>query len=104
MKGRVLRGSTPAVKWKDNFYYGTDPMREVDVTDTSITLGQMLNEVEQGHEITIIRHGLPVARLSPILRSHRPLSSRHALRALQSQTATSSSLETLQNLRQEARY
>jgi len=78
-------------------------MHEVDVTDASITLGQILNEVEQGNEITIIRHGMPVARLSPILRSRRPLSSRHTLRKLQSQIAASS-LETLQNLRQEARY
>lgn len=78
-------------------------MREVDVTDASITLGQILNEVEQGNEITIIRHGLPIARLLPILRSRCPLSSRHTLRHLQSQTDTSS-LETLQNLRQEARY
>lgn len=78
-------------------------MLEIDVTDTSITLSQLLNEVEQGSEITIIRHGQPIARLLPMLRSCRPLSSRHPLRALQSQTATSN-LETLQLLRQEARY
>jgi antitoxin (DNA-binding transcriptional repressor) of toxin-antitoxin stability system len=85
-------------------------MLEIDVTDASITLDQLLNEVEHGNEITIIRYGQPVARLSPMLRTlreaklpRRPLSSRHPLRTLQSQTATST-LETLQTLRQEARY
>jgi prevent-host-death family protein len=78
-------------------------MLEVDATDPSITLVQLLDAVAQGHEITITRHGQPVARLSPTLRSRRPLSSRHSLRALQSPTTTSS-LETLQHLRQEARY
>jgi prevent-host-death family protein len=64
-------------------------MLEIDVTDASITLDQLLNEVEHGNEITIIRHGQPVARLSPMLRtlrevklSPRPLFSRHPLRAL----------------------
>lgn len=78
-------------------------MLEVDATDPSITLVQLLHEVEQGHEITITRHGQPVARLSPPRRAHRPLASRHPLRALQTETATSS-LGTLQTLRQEARY
>jgi prevent-host-death family protein len=85
-------------------------MLEIDVTDASITLDQLLSEVEHGNEITIIRHGQPVARLSPILQTLReaklpphPLYSRHPLRALQSQASTST-LETLQTLRQEARY
>jgi prevent-host-death family protein len=85
-------------------------MLEINVTDASITHAQLLNEVEHGNEITIIRHGQPVARLSPMLQTLReaklpphPLSSRRPLRAFQSQTATST-LETLQTLRQEARY
>jgi antitoxin (DNA-binding transcriptional repressor) of toxin-antitoxin stability system len=86
-------------------------MLEVDISDSSITLSQLLNEVEHGNEIIIIRNGQAIAQLAPMQRfsvrelapSPHSLSSRHSLRALQPQT-TASSLETLQTLRQEARY
>lgn len=76
-------------------------MLEIDVTDTSVTIDQLLNEVEHGNEITITRHGQPIARLSPVSPLRRPLTSRGQLRATQPQASTSS-LETLQSLRQEA--
>ncbi len=38
-------------------------MREVGAFDAKNKLGQLLDLVEQGEEITITRHGRPVARL-----------------------------------------
>lgn len=78
-------------------------MREVDVTDASITLFQILNEVEQGSEITIVRDGQAVGRFIPLPQLRRPLLSRQALRISEPPSLTSS-LDTLQNLRQEARH
>jgi antitoxin (DNA-binding transcriptional repressor) of toxin-antitoxin stability system len=86
-------------------------MLEVDISNSAITLGQLLNEVEHGNDIIIIRNGQAIAQLSSVQQfatretatSHHPLSSRHSLRALQP-PATTSSLETLQTLRQEVRY
>lgn len=40
-------------------------MREVGAFDAKNRLGQLLDLVEQGEEITITRHGRPVARLVP---------------------------------------
>jgi prevent-host-death family protein len=40
-------------------------MREISAFDAKNTLGQVLDLVERGQEITIIRHGRPVARLVP---------------------------------------
>ncbi len=78
-------------------------MLEVDITNTSVTINQLLNQVENGEEIMIISHGKPIARLSPMSRIPRPLASRGELRATQTKTLTSN-LEIIQGLRQEARY
>ncbi|GJD24109.1 hypothetical protein RIVM261_090650 [Rivularia sp. IAM M-261] len=79
-------------------------MLTVDANNTSVTINELLNQVENGEEVVIIRHGQPIARLSPMSNTpRRPLTSKAALRAAQPQTSTSS-IEILQTLRQEARY
>jgi prevent-host-death family protein len=78
-------------------------MLEVDITHTSITINQLLNQVEAGEEITIIHHGKPVARISTASSHPKPLTSHSALRASQTKTPTST-LETVKSLREEARY
>jgi prevent-host-death family protein len=77
-------------------------MLEVDI-DTSVTISQLINQVENGEEVIIIRHGKPIARLSPVSHIPRPLPSRAELRATQPQTSISN-LEIIQSLREEARY
>lgn len=77
-------------------------MLEVDI-DASVTISQLVNQVENGEEVMIIRHGKPIARLSPMSHITRPLPSRAELRATQSQPSTSN-LEIIQSLREEARY
>lgn len=77
-------------------------MQKVDITNTSITINQLIDQVENGEEIVIISHGKPIARLSSMSHIRQPLTSRHKLRATQSQTLTSN-LEIIQSLRQEAR-
>ena len=47
-------------------------MREVGAFEAKGKLGQLLDLVEQGEEVTITRHGKPVARLAPV----RPMPSR----------------------------
>lgn len=42
-------------------------------------LGQLLDLVEAGEEVTIIRHGREVARLVPARRTHRTTEARAAL-------------------------
>jgi prevent-host-death family protein len=78
-------------------------MQQVDITDTSVTINQLLNQVKDGEEIVIISHGKPIARLLSISHISQPLTSRHKLRDTQSQTLTSN-VEIIQSLRQEARY
>jgi prevent-host-death family protein len=78
-------------------------MQQVDITDTSVTINQLLNQVKNGEEIVIISHGKPIARLLSISHISQPLTSRHKLRDTQSQTLTSN-VEIIQSLRQEARY
>ena len=41
-------------------------MREIGAFEAKNKLGQLLDLVEQGEEVTITRHGKPVARLAPI--------------------------------------
>ena len=62
-------------------------MLEVDI-DTSITISQLVSQVENGEEVVIIRHGKPIARLSPMSHIPRPLPSRAELRATQPQIST----------------
>lgn len=45
-------------------------MREVGAFEAKNKLGQLLDLVEQGEEITITRHGKEVARLVPALPAH----------------------------------
>ncbi len=78
-------------------------MQKVDITNTSVTINQLLTQVENGEEIVIISHGKPIARLLSISHTLQPLTSRHKLRATQPQALTSN-LEIIQSLRQEARY
>ncbi|MBW4603704.1 MAG: hypothetical protein KME29_30090 [Calothrix sp. FI2-JRJ7] len=78
-------------------------MLKVDADNTSITINQLLNQFEDGEEVVILRHGQPIARLSPISHTRRPLPSRAALRATQP-LASTSSIEIIQSLRDEARY
>jgi antitoxin (DNA-binding transcriptional repressor) of toxin-antitoxin stability system len=78
-------------------------MLEIDIADTSVTLSQLLHQIETGEEMLLLRHGKPIARLSAVPPTPQPLASHQDLRAAQSQT-TISSLQTLQSLRQEARY
>ncbi len=47
-------------------------MRQVGVYDAKTQLPRLLEEVEQGHTITITRHGKPVARLVPVDTAARP--------------------------------
>ena len=76
---------------------------EIAIGETEVTLNQLLSQVEQGEEVTITRQGKPVARLLPIQKTSRSLSSRIELRASQP-LQKDSSLGTLQSLRHEARY
>ena len=72
-------------------------MLEIAIGETEITLNQLLSQVEQGEEVTITRQSKPVARLLPIQKTSRPLSSRIELRAAQP-LHKDSSLETLKSL------
>jgi antitoxin (DNA-binding transcriptional repressor) of toxin-antitoxin stability system len=78
-------------------------MLEIDIAYTSVTLSQLLHQVETGEEMLLLRYGKPIARLSAVSLNPQPLASHKELRDAQSQT-TISSLQTLQSLRREARY
>jgi prevent-host-death family protein len=52
-------------------------MHSVDAFEAKNKLGQLLDLVEQGEEVTITRHGKEVARLVPA----QPIRSREAARA-----------------------
>lgn len=78
-------------------------MLKIDIAHTSVTLSQLLHQVETGEEMLLLRDGKPIARLSAVLHNPQPLASHQDLRGAQSQTIISS-LQTLQSLRQEARY
>ncbi|MEC4816283.1 MAG: hypothetical protein SAK29_23905 [Scytonema sp. PMC 1069.18] len=76
---------------------------EVDITNTSVSVNQLLNQIDNGEEVMIIRHGKPIAKVLPMSYTRRPLSYRRELISTQAQTSTSN-LEIIQALRQEARY
>ncbi len=78
-------------------------MLEINIVEAQSHLSQILTQVEQGEEIIITREGKAIARLSPIYKNLQPLTSRADLRASQPLMCTNS-LETLQSLRDEARY
>jgi prevent-host-death family protein len=45
-------------------------MREVGAFEAKNKLGQLLDLVEQGEEVTITRHGKAIARLAPLRPAH----------------------------------
>lgn len=45
-------------------------MREVGAFEAKNKLGQLLDLVEQGEEVTITRHGKAIARLAPLRTTH----------------------------------
>ncbi len=57
-------------------------MREVGTVEAKNRLGQLLNLVEQGEEITITRHGKKIARLVPARRVHNREEARAAVRRI----------------------
>ena len=46
-------------------------MKEVGVYEAKTHLTRLLNDVERGEQITITRHGKPVAELVPVARKRR---------------------------------
>jgi prevent-host-death family protein len=89
-------------------------MIKLTVADFEASLSPILSQVEQGEEVIITREGKAIAKLSTIDRElidcssvggkiKGKLKSRFQLRNTQP-IATTSSLETLQTLRSEARY
>lgn len=73
------------------------------MTEANMRLMQILSQVEQGEEVIILRQGQAIARLSPIRQVRNSLKSRAQLRSSQP-LAASNSFNTLQSLRNEARY
>ncbi|MFB2892238.1 type II toxin-antitoxin system Phd/YefM family antitoxin [Aerosakkonemataceae cyanobacterium BLCC-F50] len=89
-------------------------MIKLTVADFEASLSQILSQVEQGEEVIITREGKAIAKLCTIDQESidcssvrgkikGKLKSRSQLRKSQP-IATTSSLETLQTLRSEARY
>jgi len=56
-------------------------MEEINVRDARRELKALLDRVEQGEEIVILRHGKPVARLVPPRPEAEPLPSMKSFRA-----------------------
>lgn len=56
-------------------------MKTVGVSEAKTHLAQLLDDVERGEEITITRHGRPVAKLIGARRRARPGSGRGGSRA-----------------------
>ena len=57
-------------------------MREVDAFEAKNKLGQLLDLVERGEEVTITRHGKEVARLVPVKHSFNREEARAAVRRI----------------------
>lgn len=55
-------------------------MRTVNVSETREHLAQLLDAVEAGEEVLIVRRDRPVARLVPVTGAMSPFPSRRALR------------------------
>lgn len=55
-------------------------MRTVNVSETREHLAELLDAVEAGEEVLIVRRDRPVARLVPAASAMRPFPSRRALR------------------------
>ena len=57
-------------------------MKTVGAYEAKTHLSRLLDEVEQGEEVTITRHGQPVAKLSPVQRDDEEARRIRALDAL----------------------
>jgi prevent-host-death family protein len=57
-------------------------MREVGAFEAKNKLGQLLDQVERGEEITITRHGKQIARLVPVKPSFNREEARAAVRRI----------------------
>ena len=62
-------------------------MREIGAFEAKNKLGQLLDLVEQGEEITITRHGKEVARLVPARPVRSRDQAREALQCMRARTA-----------------
>jgi antitoxin (DNA-binding transcriptional repressor) of toxin-antitoxin stability system len=83
-------------------------MEKINVSDTNVSLPELLNRIEQGETILIARRGRTVAQLIPVANSRKSrktkkkMPSLAAFRKKISQTK-SSPLQVLETLRNEAR-
>jgi prevent-host-death family protein len=57
-------------------------LRKVGAFEAKNKLGELLDLVEQGEEVIIIRHGKEVARLVPVRRMHSREQARAAIRRI----------------------
>ncbi|MGO9392971.1 type II toxin-antitoxin system Phd/YefM family antitoxin [Rhodoblastus sp.] len=57
-------------------------MRQVGAFEAKNKLGQLLDLVEQGEEVTITRHGREVARIVPVRPTHNREQARAALQRI----------------------
>jgi prevent-host-death family protein len=77
-------------------------MEKINVSDTNISLPELLNRIEQGETILITRRGKTVAQLLPVTNPRKKMPSLADFRKRISQTK-SSPLQVLETLRKEAR-
>jgi prevent-host-death family protein len=76
-------------------------MREVEASEAQAQLSQLLDDVEQGETIVIVRHGRPVARLVPYA-AMQPSEAVEAIKALRKGSG-SITVEELLSARDEGR-
>jgi prevent-host-death family protein len=74
----------------------------VTVVEAKAHLSELLDKVESGEEVTITRHGRPVAQISPVPRPKQPLRSLAAFRATMPRSRKSSAT-LLRKMRDEGR-
>ncbi|MCA1793405.1 MAG: type II toxin-antitoxin system prevent-host-death family antitoxin [Desulfobacteraceae bacterium] len=77
-------------------------MEKINVTDTNISLPELLKRIEQGETILITRRGKTVAQLLPVDNSRKKMPSLADFRKKILQTKNSP-LQVLETLRKEAR-
>lgn len=75
-------------------------MREVNVRDARAQLAELLDAVEAGEDITIVRRGTPIARVVRYDAAGSPFPDRSGLRESLPETRTSAA-ETVRALREE---
>ncbi len=80
-------------------------MHTVKLADAKAHLSELLTQVAEGETVCITRHGIPVARLSPIERPRKPISLdqlQHLTQSISLQAEDSDVF--MQRLRDDARY